>query len=93
MPRRKHQLAGKEWHNIYNKTAGAIKRNVHDKERHWNLDLNRIFAQIDAFAQRCRDLLEVCEGQLQFAKKGFKRRENPAAGVWRDTGPTIKKIS
>jgi dynein heavy chain, axonemal len=28
-----------------------------------------MFAQMDAFAQRCSDLLEVCEGQIQFARK------------------------
>jgi dynein heavy chain, axonemal len=26
-----------------------------------------IFAEIEAFIQRCRDLKEICEGQLQFA--------------------------
>ena len=35
----------------------------------WNFDEASIFAQIDAFVQRCRDLLEVCEGQIQFARK------------------------
>jgi dynein heavy chain len=28
-----------------------------------------IFAQIDAFVQRCSDLLEICEGQIQFSRK------------------------
>jgi dynein heavy chain, axonemal len=28
-----------------------------------------MFAQMDAFAQRCSDLLEICEGQIQFARK------------------------
>jgi dynein heavy chain len=28
----------------------------------WNFDESRIFAQIDAFMQRCRDLLEVSCG-------------------------------
>jgi dynein heavy chain len=41
-----------------------------NKEKHWNFDDASIFAQIDAFVQRCKDLLEVCEGQIQFARKG-----------------------
>jgi dynein heavy chain len=36
---------------------------------YWNYDENSIFAQLDAFIQRCRDLLEVCEAQIQFARK------------------------
>ncbi|CAM9866517.1 unnamed protein product, partial [Discosporangium mesarthrocarpum] len=30
----------------------------------------RPWLQIDAFVQRCSELLEVCEGQIQFARKG-----------------------
>lgn len=36
----------------------------------WNFNENSIFAQIEAFNQRCRELIEICEGQLQFAGKG-----------------------
>ncbi|XP_066578473.1 dynein axonemal heavy chain 2 [Amia ocellicauda] len=34
----------------------------------WVLDQTSIFAQVDAFLQRCRDLLEVCECQQHFAR-------------------------
>ena len=39
---------------------------VHDKfsEESWVLDESSIFAQVDAFIQRCKDLLEVVEGQV-----------------------------
>lgn len=37
--------------------------------RPWNFETSNIFAQVDAFVQRCRDLLEVCEGQVQFSRK------------------------
>ncbi len=37
--------------------------------RQWNFETSNIFAQVDAFVQRCRDLLEVCEGQVQFSRK------------------------
>jgi len=37
----------------------------------WDLESDEvIFAEIDAFIQRCRDLKEICEGQLQFALRG-----------------------
>ena len=29
-----------------------------------------IFAENEAFIQRCKDLKEICEGQLQFAQRG-----------------------
>jgi dynein heavy chain len=34
----------------------------------WVLDQSSIFAQIDAFIQRCKDLLEICECQKHFAR-------------------------
>jgi dynein heavy chain len=33
----------------------------------WDFDTSSIFAHIDAFVQRCRDMLEVCWAQSQFA--------------------------
>ena len=44
-------------------------------------DENAIFAHIDAFVQRCRDLSEICEAQIQFLRKsGSKRRPMPTFG-------------
>ncbi|KAI9141400.1 dynein heavy chain and region D6 of dynein motor-domain-containing protein [Paraphysoderma sedebokerense] len=54
------------WKAIYKKTCMQISIYA---ERSWDFDHSGIFAQIDAFVQRCRDLLEVCEGQIQFARK------------------------
>ena len=34
------------------------------------LEDDTIFAENEAFIQRCRDLKEICEGQLQFAQRG-----------------------
>ena len=33
------------------------------------IDDNGVFAHVFAFAQRCRDLVEVCEGRMQFAPR------------------------
>ena len=35
------------------------------------MDPSSIFAQIDAFIQRCRDLVTVCNGQLQFCRQHY----------------------
>jgi dynein heavy chain len=57
---------GESWKAIYKKTVAHIAKYT---PKQWDFDQSSIFAQIDAFVRRCRDLLEVCEGQLQFARK------------------------
>ena len=59
--------AGEEWKQAYLATAKAISQNAQSKA--WDFDVSSIFAHTDAFVQRCRDMLEVCEAQLQFAPK------------------------
>ncbi|CAL1538804.1 unnamed protein product [Lymnaea stagnalis] len=55
-----------EWKNIYDKTS-----KLHHKYSTlgWLLDRSSIFAQVDAFIQRCKDMLEVCEAQFHFARQ------------------------
>ena len=36
-----------------------------------------IFAQIDAFIQRCRDLIDICESQRQFVRKSSATKGLP----------------
>jgi len=60
------------WKELYKRTADAISTYTDEKSKHWNFDIASIFAQVDAFVQRCRDLLEVCEGQIQFARRSDK---------------------
>jgi dynein heavy chain len=57
---------GTSWKDIYNKNTIVI--NKYGKE--WKIKSDSIFAQIEAFVQRCNDLKEICEGQIQFARKG-----------------------
>jgi dynein axonemal heavy chain len=59
---------GEAWQSIHSKTVSVIEMYSQD-DRKWDFDSSSIFAQVDAFMQRCRDLLEVCEGQLQFARR------------------------
>jgi len=83
---------GNAWKVAYERTAAAIERSTALPPRPWDFDPANIFAQIDAFVQRCRDLLEVCEGQIQFARKtlpGGKQSPLPCFGGSR--GPEIAK--
>jgi dynein heavy chain len=57
---------GESWKSLYKKTSQHIFKST---KKSWNFDQSSIFAQIDAFVQRCRDLIEVCEGQVQFARR------------------------
>jgi dynein heavy chain len=56
--------AGAQWKALYKRTVAAIAQT---STRPWDHDLSPIFAHMDAFVQRCSDLLEVCDAQLQFA--------------------------
>lgn len=74
--------AGEQWRELYERTAKAIGRS---SSQPWNFDVSNVFAHIEAFMQRCRDMLDVCEAQMQFSP----RVELPAFGGTR--GPEIKK--
>ena len=59
-----------QWKEISEHKMVMLKLHSNRKE-HWDLEKDeQIFAEIDAFIQRCRDLMEICEGQLQFALRG-----------------------
>jgi dynein heavy chain len=60
---------GIEWKALYHRTVASIQRQKNRYGRSWEIDEASVFAQIDAFVQRCRDLIEVCECQMQFARK------------------------
>ena len=56
--------AGEAWKRFYHATASAVKSRL---ARSQDFDVKSIVAHTDAFVQRCRNILEVCEAQLQFA--------------------------
>ncbi|CAM9180031.1 unnamed protein product [Ectocarpus fasciculatus] len=70
---------GIEWKAIYHKAVESIRRQKNRYGRAWDIDDAGIFAQIDAFVQRCRDLMEVCECQMQFARKSAATGGKPGA--------------
>ena len=49
------------WKDTYDHIS-RVHSEFSDEE--WLLDESSIFAQVDAFIQRCKDLLEVVEGQV-----------------------------
>jgi len=61
------------WKETY--THLSMVHNKHGTEE-WVLDESSIFAHVDAFIQRCKDLLEVVEGQV----RGGGRREGGGGG-------------
>ena len=75
--------SGEAWKKVYKTTVEAVRRGT---GKSWDaFDESSIFAQIDAFVQRCKDLLEVCEALTQFAPKA----KLPTFGGTR--GPEITK--
>lgn len=70
-------FCGTEWKLSYHHTVNAISRNKNRYGRLWDIDDASIFAQIDAFVQRCRDLMDVCESQMQFARKSAVSKGQP----------------
>ncbi len=65
---------GEEWKRIYEDMSVHIRKH---ETGDWHFDDSSIFAQLDAFVQRCRDLLEVSESQLQFARKTLGGEKMP----------------
>ena len=45
----------------------AAKTHERFSKRGWQLDKTTIFAQIDVFIQRCRDLIDICDCEVHFA--------------------------
>ena len=88
--------AGEEWKKVCKQMLTATARRWKEANgRPWEIDETSIFAEIDAFVQqRCKDLLEVCEGQIQFGGKaagdpGSNESTVPCFGGTR--GPEIAK--
>ena len=79
---------GIEWKMVYHKTVQAISRQKNRYGRSWEIDDASIFAQIDAFVQRCRDLIEICESQMQFARKSARTAVKGAPGPVPNFGGT-----
>ncbi|KAF1335297.1 Dynein heavy chain, partial [Globisporangium splendens] len=82
---------GVSWKQIYHKASHAVNTTAPTPDRRWAFDETGIFAQIAAFVQRCRELLEVCEGQIQFARKGKGGKREALPGFGGNRGLEIVK--
>lgn len=76
-----------KWKSLYNRTAVTINKAIRleendgMKQRFWQLDDETIFAETDAFSQRCEDLIDVCKSKYQFVTNlcGYgKDQKSPA---------------
>ncbi|KAI3385375.1 hypothetical protein SNEBB_009845 [Seison nebaliae] len=65
-----------EWRIQYKKAAILHNRFSNGKNK-WQLDETTIFAQMDAFLQRCHDLQEICDCQIHFARFADGERVPP----------------
>jgi dynein heavy chain len=79
---------GEAWKAIYKKTCQHV---LTFTKQTWDFDTSSIFAQVDAFVQRCRDLIEVCEGQIQFARKLDAGKKEPLPVFGGSRGAEIAK--
>ncbi len=52
--------------------AASMKLRGPPRGAKWGFEETAIFAQVDAFVERCRNLMDVCEGQVQFARKSLR---------------------
>ena len=78
-----------EWKKICTHSQKMIIKYSTSQDRKWTLDSDdTIFAENEAFIQRCKDCKDICEGQLQFARKG-EGISLPKFGG--SKGPEIKK--
>jgi len=63
---------GKAWKVCYNRMAVTVNKQKNenkDSEEHWKLNDPSIFAEIDAFVQRCDDLIDICNSRVQFVER------------------------
>ncbi len=54
------------WKQLYNRTAITVNSKKFGSEERWKLNDASIFAEMDAFSQRCDDLIVVCHGRVQY---------------------------
>ena len=58
------------WKTSFEFTRVAVnKRHAAEEKMQWRWSPTSLFARLDAFEQRCKDLLVVCDAQTQFAPK------------------------
>jgi len=71
----------KQWRVICTHSQKMIEKYGQGKTK-WSFDTeDTIFAENEAFIQRCKDLKEICEGQLQFALRGANCKMPVFAGT------------
>jgi len=81
--------ACRAWDGIFRSVQAEVNR-VSPPGRRWDFgpdSIDYVFAYVETFVQRCRDLRDVCDSQLQFAP----RASTPVPTFGGTTGPDIQK--
>ena len=63
---------GKAWKERYNRMTVTVNKQKNEEgstEEHWKLNDPSIFAEMDAFVQRCDDLIDICNSRVQFIER------------------------
>lgn len=82
------------WKSAFQKVAFSVNEEIGNKKTislKWDFDEVSIFAQMEAFLQRCRDLRDICDGQIQFVRKSSSCSRG-CAGELPDFGGTNGEI-
>lgn len=82
---------GNKWKECYNTVVVNINRDkkMNGQSNSWQKDDPSIFAEIDAFIQRCQDLLVVAENRIQFV---LMLEDSSFANVDSNVGGSIAQI-
>jgi len=79
---------GIQWKNLYNRTAATVNKS--SGKMLWKLSDDTIFAELNAFIQRCHDLIELCDGRIQFTFLLGDLKDKVAVGG--ANGSNVEKI-
>ena len=67
-----HLLVGLQWAAVYaerKELAEYMRVSSQATYEPWLLNDSSVFAQVDAFVQRCHDLLDLAQAQVHFARR------------------------
>eukprot|EP00817_Percolomonadidae_sp_ATCC50343_P000402 CAMPEP_0117419050 /NCGR_PEP_ID=MMETSP0758-20121206/707_1 /TAXON_ID=63605 /ORGANISM="Percolomonas cosmopolitus, Strain AE-1 (ATCC 50343)" /LENGTH=554 /DNA_ID=CAMNT_0005199917 /DNA_START=54 /DNA_END=1715 /DNA_ORIENTATION=+ len=86
--------AGHIWKTTCIETFDKLAKHYKEQNfsREFKYDQSSVFAEVDAFVQRCTDLNEVCEAQIQLGAKGSQCPTETGLPAFGGTsGPEITK--
>jgi len=78
---------GESWKAAFFKVDAAI---IAERSTSWEIAHSTVFAQVDAFVQRCKELLDVCDSRIQFSMNvGSEVSSTPNAETEAETDAAV----